>query len=41
MGKGRTQLNQTKDSYTILIPPPNVTGILHMGHMLNNTIQDI
>ena len=27
--------------YTILIPPPNVTGILHMGHMLNNTIQDI
>ena len=27
--------------YTILIPPPNVTGILHMGHMLNNSIQDI
>ena len=27
--------------YTIVIPPPNVTGILHMGHMLNNTIQDI
>ena len=27
--------------YTILIPPPNVTGVLHMGHMLNNTIQDI
>lgn len=27
--------------YTILIPPPNVTGILHMGHMLNNTIQDV
>ena len=30
-----------KTPYTILIPPPNVTGILHMGHMLNNTIQDI
>ena len=27
--------------YTIVIPPPNVTGILHMGHMLNNTIQDV
>lgn len=30
-----------KKSYTIVIPPPNVTGILHMGHMLNNTIQDV
>ena len=30
-----------KRPYTIVIPPPNVTGILHMGHMLNNTIQDI
>jgi len=30
-----------KSPYTIVIPPPNVTGILHMGHMLNNTIQDI
>ena len=30
-----------KEPYTIVIPPPNVTGILHMGHMLNNTIQDI
>ncbi|MDE6183433.1 MAG: class I tRNA ligase family protein, partial [Rikenellaceae bacterium] len=27
--------------YTVVIPPPNVTGILHMGHMLNNTIQDV
>ena len=27
--------------YTITIPPPNVTGVLHMGHMLNNTIQDV
>jgi valyl-tRNA synthetase len=31
----------SRDSYTIVIPPPNVTGVLHMGHMLNNTIQDI
>jgi valyl-tRNA synthetase len=30
-----------KKPYTVVIPPPNVTGILHMGHMLNNTIQDI
>lgn len=30
-----------RPSYTITIPPPNVTGVLHMGHMLNNTIQDI
>ena len=27
--------------YTIVIPPPNVTGVLHMGHMLNNTLQDV
>ncbi len=30
-----------REAYTIVIPPPNVTGMLHMGHMLNNTIQDI
>ena len=30
-----------REAYTIVIPPPNVTGVLHMGHMLNNTIQDI
>ena len=30
-----------RDPYTVVIPPPNVTGVLHMGHMLNNTIQDI
>ncbi len=30
-----------REAFTIVIPPPNVTGILHMGHMLNNTIQDI
>ena len=30
-----------RPSYTIVIPPPNVTGVLHMGHMLNNTIQDV
>jgi len=33
--------NPNKQPYTIVIPPPNVTGVLHMGHMLNNTIQDI
>ncbi|MFC1570338.1 valine--tRNA ligase [Candidatus Omnitrophota bacterium] len=31
----------SKDTYSIVIPPPNITGILHMGHALNNTIQDI
>ena len=30
-----------REAYTVVIPPPNVTGILHMGHMLNNTLQDI
>lgn len=33
--------NPNKKPYTIVIPPPNVTGVLHMGHMLNNTIQDV
>jgi valyl-tRNA synthetase len=33
--------NPDKEAYTIVIPPPNVTGVLHMGHMLNNTIQDV
>jgi valyl-tRNA synthetase len=33
--------DHTKSPYTIVIPPPNVTGVLHMGHILNNTIQDI
>jgi valyl-tRNA synthetase len=33
--------NKDKEPYTIVIPPPNVTGVLHMGHMLNNTIQDV
>jgi len=33
--------NPDKEPYSIVIPPPNVTGILHMGHMLNNTIQDV
>lgn len=42
MNKG--YFNSTPDNrepYTIVIPPPNVTGVLHMGHMLNNTIQDV
>jgi valyl-tRNA synthetase len=33
--------NPDKEPYAIVIPPPNVTGVLHMGHMLNNTIQDV
>ena len=33
--------NSEKEPYSIVIPPPNVTGVLHMGHMLNNTIQDV
>ncbi|MBU3658372.1 MAG: valine--tRNA ligase [Flavobacteriales bacterium] len=31
----------SREAYTVVIPPPNVTGVLHMGHMLNNTIQDV
>lgn len=33
--------NPDKEPYSVVIPPPNVTGVLHMGHMLNNTIQDV
>tara|TARA_B100001564_G_scaffold338381_1_gene330161 strand:- start:56 stop:418 length:363 start_codon:yes stop_codon:yes gene_type:complete len=36
-----SKVQKNKSSYTVLMPPPNVTGILHMGHVLNNTIQDI
>jgi valyl-tRNA synthetase len=36
-----SQPNPDKEPYTVVIPPPNVTGVLHMGHMLNNTIQDV
>lgn len=36
-----TSVPDERESYTIVIPPPNVTGVLHMGHMLNNTIQDV
>ena len=36
-----SEVDKTKTPYTIVIPPPNVTGHLHMGHILNNTIQDI
>ena len=34
-------LPDDREPYTIVIPPPNVTGVLHMGHMLNNTIHDV
>ena len=40
-GMFRSTPNKEKQAYTIVIPPPNVTGVLHMGHMLNNTIQDV
>jgi len=35
------EVNPQKKPYTIVIPPPNVTDILHMGHVLNNTLQDV
>lgn len=36
-----SEVDESKPSYTIVIPPPNVTGMLHLGHVLNNTIQDV
>ena len=36
-----SEVEQQKTPYCVVIPPPNVTGVLHMGHMLNNTIQDV
>ncbi|MBS9522892.1 valine--tRNA ligase [Litoribacter alkaliphilus] len=36
-----SQVDYNKEPYTVVIPPPNVTGVLHMGHMLNNTLQDV
>ena len=42
MGKGYFYSTPDKrEAYTIVIPPPNITGVLHMGHMLNNTLQDV
>jgi len=35
------KVDPTKESFAVMIPPPNVTGVLHMGHLLNNTLQDI
>ncbi|MBI3996470.1 MAG: valine--tRNA ligase [Candidatus Omnitrophica bacterium] len=40
-GLFQADVDPTRKPYTIVIPPPNITGILHMGHALNNTIQDI
>ena len=37
----KSVVNEGKEKYSVVIPPPNVTGILHIGHILNNTIQDI
>ncbi len=36
-----SEIDETKEPYTIVIPPPNVTGMLHLGHILNNTLQDV
>lgn len=36
-----SEIDETKESYTVVIPPPNVTGMLTLGHVLNNTIQDV
>ena len=38
---GPARVSEKRPAYSIVIPPPNVTGVLHMGHVLNNTIQDI
>jgi len=35
------KVDHTRESFAVMIPPPNVTGVLHMGHLLNNTLQDI
>ena len=37
----KAEVDSTKEPYAIMIPPPNVTGMLHMGHVLDNTLQDI
>ncbi|MEN9653103.1 MAG: hypothetical protein RL303_823 [Verrucomicrobiota bacterium] len=37
----RGKVDPTRESFAVMIPPPNVTGVLHMGHLLNNTLQDI
>ncbi|MCO6474352.1 MAG: valine--tRNA ligase [Melioribacteraceae bacterium] len=37
----KSEVDDSKEPYTIVIPPPNVTGMLHLGHILNNTIQDV
>ena len=35
------KVDHSRESFAVMIPPPNVTGVLHMGHLLNNTLQDI
>ena len=40
-GDFKPNMNKNKEAYAVVIPPPNVTGVLHMGHALNNTLQDI
>jgi valyl-tRNA synthetase len=36
----KSSIDESRPSYTVLIPPPNVTGVLHFGHVLNNSLQD-
>jgi len=38
---GNKSIQEEGKNFSIMMPPPNVTGVLHMGHMLNNTIQDV
>ncbi|HAQ61737.1 TPA: valine--tRNA ligase, partial [Candidatus Delongbacteria bacterium] len=40
-GYFKAKVNKNKKPYTIVIPPPNITNMLHMGHVLNNTLQDV
>lgn len=40
-GAFRGEADESRSPYCVMIPPPNVTGMLHMGHILNNTVQDI
>ncbi|MCJ7602562.1 MAG: class I tRNA ligase family protein, partial [Desulfobulbaceae bacterium] len=39
--KFRATMDDSRPSFSIVIPPPNVTGVLHVGHALNNTMQDV
>ncbi|MCK5070278.1 MAG: class I tRNA ligase family protein, partial [Desulfocapsa sp.] len=40
-GSYKAKMEEGKPSFSVVIPPPNVTGVLHVGHALNNTMQDV